>query len=70
MQTKSNPYYYFIQLRIISIWSIIKNPINTFVLITAGDSDESGFSAMESTKILKKKGINVTHSDVIQIPIN
>lgn len=47
-----------------------KSPINTFILITAGDSDESGFSVKESTKILKKKGLNVTYSEVIQMPIN
>ena len=49
---------------------IFKNPINTFVLITAGNSDESGFSVEESTKILKRKGLNVTYSKVIQMPIN
>jgi len=49
---------------------IFKNPINTFILITAGNSDESGFSVGESTKILKRKGLNVTYSKVIQMPIN
>jgi len=32
-----------------------KSPIITFVLITAGDSDESGFSVKESTKIFQKE---------------
>ncbi|MBC8441612.1 MAG: 4Fe-4S binding protein [Deltaproteobacteria bacterium] len=49
---------------------IFKSPINTFILITAGDSDESGFSVKESTEILKKKRLNVTYSKVIQMPIN
>ncbi len=47
-----------------------ENPINTFVLITAGDSDESGFSIEECSKILKKKGLNVTYSEVIHMPSN
>ncbi len=49
---------------------IFKNLINTFILITAGDSDESGFSVEESTKIMKRKGLNVTYSKIIQMPIN
>ena len=49
---------------------LFKDPINTFVLITAGAADESGFSVGESTKILKKKGLNVTYSDVIHMPAN
>ncbi len=49
---------------------IFKSPINTFILITAGNLDESGFSVEESTKILKRKGLNVTYSKVIQMPIN
>ncbi|MCP4344338.1 MAG: hypothetical protein GY795_02295 [Desulfobacterales bacterium] len=47
-----------------------ENPINTFVLITAGDSDESGFSIEECSNILKKKGLNVTYSEVIHMPSN
>ena len=47
-----------------------KKPINTFVLITAGDPDESGFSIKESTTILKNKGLNVIYSDVIHMPSN
>ena len=47
-----------------------KRPINTFVLITAGDSDESGFSVNECTKILTRKGLKVTYSEVIHMPSN
>lgn len=47
-----------------------KKTINSFVLITAGDPDESGFSVKESTTILKNKGLNVTYSDVIHMPAN
>ncbi len=46
------------------------NPINTFILITAGEADESGFSIQESTKILSKKGLEVIYSAVIQMPSN
>jgi len=48
----------------------LQSPINTFILITAGDSDESGFSVKESTKLLKKKGLDVVYSEVIQMPNN
>lgn len=41
-----------------------------FVLITAGDSDESGFSIFECIKILQKKNCDVIYSDVIQMPNN
>ncbi len=47
-----------------------KKPIKTFVLVTAGDPDESGFAVMESSKILKKKGLNVTYTRVIHMPPN
>jgi NAD-dependent dihydropyrimidine dehydrogenase PreA subunit len=47
-----------------------ENPKNAFVLITAGDPDQSGFSVNESTKILKKKGLDVTYSDVVHMPSN
>jgi len=47
-----------------------KDPVNTFVLITAGDPEESGFSVYESTAILKRKGFNITYSDVIHMPAN
>jgi len=47
-----------------------KSPINTFVLITAGDPEESGFSVQESSKILNNKGLKVTYSKVVHMPAN
>lgn len=47
-----------------------KNNQKVFVLITAGDRDESGFSVKEATRILKKKKCTVVYSGVIQMPIN
>ncbi len=41
-----------------------------FVLITAGDSDESGFAIHECAQILKKKNGTLIYSSVIQMPIN
>jgi Pyruvate/2-oxoacid:ferredoxin oxidoreductase delta subunit len=41
-----------------------------FVLITAGDSDEAGFSVKECERILKKKNCNIVYTQVIQMPIN
>jgi len=46
------------------------NRQKVFVLITAGDSDESGFSISECEKILQKKNCDVVYSGVIQMPIN
>ncbi|MDM8536934.1 EFR1 family ferrodoxin [Desulfobacterales bacterium HSG17] len=42
----------------------------TFILITAGDAEESGFSIQETIKILKKKNLRVVYSKVIQMPSN
>jgi formate hydrogenlyase subunit 6/NADH:ubiquinone oxidoreductase subunit I len=50
--------------------SRFERPVNAFVLITAGNPDESGFSIKESTKLLKSKGLNVFYTEVIQVPIN
>lgn len=47
-----------------------KSPIKAFVIITAGDSQEAGFSIQESTRLLKNKGVEVTYSKVIQMPAN
>ena len=47
-----------------------KKPIDAFVLITAGDPDEAGFSVGESVNIMKDKGLNVIYSDVIHMPAN
>ena len=44
--------------------------INTFVLITAGDPDEAGFSVKESRKVINNKGLNVIYSDVVHMPAN
>ena len=41
-----------------------------FILITAGDQEESGFSIQESTNILSKKGFEIIYSAVIQMPSN
>ncbi len=41
-----------------------------FVLITAGDPDESGFAINECSRILKTKNCEIIYSDVIQMPIN
>jgi len=46
------------------------NPIDTFILITAGKQGESGFSIQESTKILNRKGLSVIYSAVIEMPSN
>lgn len=47
-----------------------KQPISTFVLITAGDPDEPGLSIEESTSILQRKGLRVIYSDVVHMPAN
>jgi hypothetical protein len=41
-----------------------------FVLITAGDSDESGFSVRECECILQNKNCDIIYTRVIQMPIN
>lgn len=41
-----------------------------FVIISAGDDDESGFSVGECEKILKKKNCQIIYSQVVQMPIN
>jgi len=46
------------------------NRQKVFVLITAGDSDESGFSVKECERILRKKNCEIVYSSVIQMPIN
>lgn len=47
-----------------------KNPINAFVLITAGDPDEAGFSIVESIRMMNSKGLKVIYSDVVHMPAN
>jgi len=46
------------------------NRQKVFVLITAGDSDESGFSVKECERILRKKNCDIVYTGVIQMPIN
>jgi ferredoxin len=41
-----------------------------FILVTAGDSDESGFSIRECERILKKKNCEIIYSAVVEMPIN
>lgn len=41
-----------------------------FILITAGDSDESGFSIGECEQILKQKNCEIIYTAVVQMPIN
>lgn len=50
--------------------SRFESPVKAFVLITAGNSQEAGFSIKESIKLLKKKGVAVTYTKVIQMPAN
>lgn len=47
-----------------------KDRQKVFVLITAGGSDESGFSVAESEKILRHKNCDIVYTGVIQMPIN
>ena len=41
-----------------------------FILITAGDSDESGFSVNECINILNRKNCDIVYSGIVQMPIN
>ncbi|SHE46016.1 4Fe-4S binding domain-containing protein [Mariniphaga anaerophila] len=47
-----------------------KKQQNVAVLITAGDSDESGFAVKECIRVLNKKNCDVIYSGIIQMPIN
>jgi Pyruvate/2-oxoacid:ferredoxin oxidoreductase delta subunit/NAD(P)H-dependent FMN reductase len=47
-----------------------ENKQKAFVLVTAGDADESGFSINETTKILEKKNCSIVYTGVVQMPIN
>jgi len=42
----------------------------TFVLITAGSSEETGFAIKDCLQILKKKNCSIVYSEVVQMPIN
>ena len=41
-----------------------------FIIITAGNEDESGFAITECRRILNSKNCEIFYSDVIQMPIN
>ncbi len=41
-----------------------------FILITAGDKDESGFAIKECENVLTKKNCDIIYSGVIQMPVN
>lgn len=41
-----------------------------FILITAGNSDESGFSIKNASNILEKKNCNILYSYVVEMPPN
>jgi ferredoxin len=47
-----------------------KEQQKVFVLITAGDSDESGLAIKECYRILNNKNCEIIYSGVIQMPIN
>jgi ferredoxin len=47
-----------------------KNPQKTFVIITAGDHDESGFSIKECERLLRRKNCTLVYTAVVQMPIN
>ena len=47
-----------------------KRPVKAFVLITAGDSKEAGFSVSEGIRLLEKKGLTIIYTRVIQMPAN
>lgn len=49
---------------------VFENQNKTFILVTAGEQEESGFSIQESTKILRKKGLEIIYSAVVQMPSN
>jgi formate hydrogenlyase subunit 6/NADH:ubiquinone oxidoreductase subunit I len=47
-----------------------KRKQKTFIIITAGDPDESGFSINECVRILRKKNCEIIYTAVVQMPIN
>lgn len=47
-----------------------KNRQKVFIVITAGDSDESGFAIRECERILSRKNCEIVYSAIIQMPIN
>jgi len=47
-----------------------KKQQRVFILITAGNLDESGFAVKECERILNKKNCKIVYSDIVQMPIN
>ncbi len=41
-----------------------------FILITAGDSDESGFAVKECKNVLSKKNCEIVYTGIVRMPIN
>ncbi len=42
----------------------------TFLLVTAGDSDEAGFSIKEGKRLLEERNFDVIYTAVVQMPAN
>jgi ferredoxin len=47
-----------------------ENKQRAFIIITAGDAKESGFSVVEGERILMKKNCEIIYSGVVQMPVN
>jgi len=47
-----------------------KEQQKVFILVTAGDLNESGYAIRECERILRKKNCDIVYSDVIQMPVN
>jgi len=54
----------------LSVLPKFKSPVKAFVIITAGNSQEAGFSVKESAKLLKKRGVDLIYTKVIEMPAN
>jgi len=46
------------------------NKQKTFIVITAGDPVESGFSVIECERFLKKKNCEIIYSAIVKMPVN
>lgn len=49
---------------------VFKNKIKSFVIITAGKEDESGYSTIEGRTLLNSKNLDVVYADVVEMPGN
>jgi len=47
-----------------------KSGQKAFIIITAGDADESGYSVLQAQKLLRRKKCDIIYSHVIEMPIN